>query len=152
MSSCDKSQRNARNLGLKGMCFPIFPRLPLSALLRLLVALLWSLSIVRNRLPYSTLAFLSLRVRLYRLVDFTAPRWAPCKKRKLACCLNSRNRYNSSQFLGSGILAYNQPKSNSKTCRTSTYKISHMIYIYHSIKGITKWSRSKCQSNDSDNP
>ena len=94
---------------------------------------------------------LFVRVRLYRLVDFTAPRWAPCKKRKLACCNfnalileTGTNRHNFS--------ALEFSHTNSKTCRTSTYKISHMIYIYHSIKGITKWSPSKCQSNDSDNP
>ena len=36
----DKSQRDARNLRLKGMCFPIFNRLVLSALFLLLDALL----------------------------------------------------------------------------------------------------------------
>ena len=79
-----------------------------------------------------------------------------CKKWKLAGCnFNALiliwNQYKSSQF-NSRILAYNQPKTNAKTCRISTGKTSHVIYVYHAIKGITKCLRSKCQSNDSHTP
>ena len=41
------------------------------------------------------------------------------------------------------------PYANAKTCRTSKRKTSHVTSIYRAIKGITKRSRSKCQSNDS---
>ena len=34
----------------------------------------------------STISFFRFRLAFNRLVDFTAPRWVPCKRRKLACC------------------------------------------------------------------
>ena len=32
------------------------------------------------------LPFFRFRLAFNRVVDFTAPRWVPCEKRKLACC------------------------------------------------------------------
>lgn len=75
-----------------------------------------------------------------------------CRKRKLACCnfnalireigTNSPNlTLEFSHTINQNLTRRHAEQAHSKTC--------HVIYIYRTRKGITKCSRSKCQSNDS---
>ena len=82
------------------------------------------------------LPFCRFRIAFNRLVDFTAPRWAPCKKRKLACFNFNALILETGTNCHDLTLVFSLTMNQNLTRRHAEQehaKTSHVLYVYHAI-------------------